>query len=56
MFKNVKNHDIIWNLITKDLNKMGITVTSKQAKNKWNQMKKKFRKTMDDNNRTGNDN
>lgn len=53
-FEQVKNHDVLWNRITKTLNNHKVPVTCKQVKNKWKNLKKTYTKVVDDNQKTGN--
>ncbi|XP_065935753.1 uncharacterized protein [Magallana gigas] len=53
-FEQVKNHDVLWNRITKTLNNHKVPVTCNQVKNKWKNLKKTYKKVVDDNHKTGN--
>lgn len=53
-FEQVKNHDVLWNRITKTLNNHKVPVTCNQVKNKWKNLKKTYKKVVDDNQKTGN--
>lgn len=53
-FNDVKNHDVLWGQITKKLNSHNIFVNVLQVKNKWKNLKKTYKKVVDDNSQTGN--
>ena len=50
-----KEHNKIWAEISKNLGSIGVQATLKQARDKWNQLKGAYRKTKDENRKTGNE-
>ena len=52
-FNGIKNHDTIWNEITRKLNSEGVPVAKNQVINKWKYMKKKYKEIVDNSNKTG---
>ncbi|XP_011453252.3 uncharacterized protein [Magallana gigas] len=45
-FEQVKNHDVLWNRITKTLNNHKVPVSCNQVKNKWKNLKKTYKKVV----------
>lgn len=52
-FEQVKNHDVLWNRITKTLNNHKVPVSCNQVKNKWKNLNKTYTKVVDDNPKNG---
>jgi hydroxylamine reductase (hybrid-cluster protein) len=54
LFQQNKNHETIWNTISKGLKDNGISVSTQQVKNKWKNLKKTYKRIIDENKSTGN--
>lgn len=52
-FNGNKVHKSLWEKISKELSTFGVTASSTQCSNKWKAMKREYKKTVDDNSRTG---
>ncbi|KAK6183329.1 hypothetical protein SNE40_010831 [Patella caerulea] len=48
--KGIKSHSTLWNKVRKELQKMGFALSTVQIINRWNALKKKYKKVTDDNN------
>lgn len=53
-YKN-KNHETLWQTIFENMNSAGIKVTKQQSLNKWRNLKRKYKETIDLNKKTGNE-
>lgn len=53
-FHKLKNHEVLWTRITRNIYYNGVKVTRSQVMNKWKNLKKKYREVLDENNKTGN--
>lgn len=53
-YKN-KNHETLWQKIFKNMNSVGIKVTKQEIMNKWRNLKRKYKETIDLNKKTGNE-
>uniref|UniRef100_A0A8W8I085 Myb-like domain-containing protein n=1 Tax=Magallana gigas TaxID=29159 RepID=A0A8W8I085_MAGGI len=53
-YKN-KNHETLWQKIFENMNSAGIKVTKQQIMNKWRNLKRKYKETIDLNKKTGNE-
>ena len=53
-FNKNQRYDVLWKEVTKKMMSLGVNVTNVQVKNKWNKLKKDYRKVVDENNNTGN--
>ena len=51
-FNKKQRHDVLWKEATKKISSLGVHVTNVQVKNKWNKLKKDYRKAVDENNNT----
>lgn len=52
-FNGSKVHKSLWDNISKELSDLGIVATATQCSNKWKAMKREYKKTVDNNSRTG---
>lgn len=53
-FNSSKSHEVLWNDITRELNRNGINISRVQVINKWKALKK-YKEVIDSNKKTGND-
>ncbi|XP_062608041.1 uncharacterized protein LOC134269868 [Saccostrea cucullata] len=52
-FNGSKVHKSLWDTISHELSDLGIAATATQCSNKWKAMKREYKKTVDNNSRTG---
>ena len=53
-FSKTKHHECLWGQIQKVISEAGIKISKQQVLNKWKNLKKKYRETIDANIKTGN--